>query len=1147
MPDRTCSAVPRTFRLMLLLASALSAPFAVAKEQAAEQTAPAPGETPALEAAFRDPPNSARPRVWWHWMNGNISKDGIAKDLAWMKRVGIGGVQNFDANLQTPQIVDHRLVYMTPEWKDAFRFAAHEADRQGLELAIAASPGWSETGGPWVKPQDGLKKLVWSETIVPAGKRFAGRLAPPPAVTGPYQTLAPALSIEEMISGHAGAPVPAFYGDVGAFAFPEAVPAAAALPRAVDGMGNALPAAALFDADLAKGAALARKEGEAPSLRLDYAKPATIRSATLFVPGVVVPFSGATFTATIEASEDGTAWKPVTTMTLGMVPTTASFPAVTAPYFRLVLNPRRPDSGLGSPAPGIALDGLFDGVGAKMAQKPVDVGTFSLDAGARVDRFETKAGFVMSRDYYALGEPADSAGGIPAASVVDLTGRLRPDGTLDWQAPALPAGQRWRVLRMGYSLLGTTNHPAPPEATGLEVDKFDGDAVRRYLKHYLGMYKEAAGPDMVGKRGVRALLTDSIEVGEANWTPRMVEQFQRLRGYDPRPWLPALTGVLVGTRAQSDKFLYDYRRTLADLLASEHYGTVAKVAHENDLIVYGEALEDRRPMLGDDMTMRKAADVPMAAMWTFHKDEGPRQTLIADMKGAASVAHLYGQNLVAAESMTSAMSPWAFAPRDLKRFIDMEFVNGVNRPVVHTSVHVPVDDKKPGLSLFIFGQYFNRMESWGEMARPWVDYIARSSLLLQEGRNVADVAYFYGEEAPLTGLYGDKPVADAPVSHAYDFLSYDALTSLLANDGADVAAPSGARYRAIYLGGSSQHMTLDALRKLAALVEGGATVIGKAPVAGPSLMGQAQDGEAQWTVLVAKLWPGSGDVRIGKGRVIAGSDVENALKTMGVTPDFAFSGGEQDAKIPFVHRRSGQGDIYYLSNVQDTAQAIEARFRITGKVPELWHPETGESEAVSYRIEGGETVVPLSLVPGDAIFVVFRKEASRSSLTLPTRTMQPLASLDDGWTVRFQADRGAPASIAMATLSPLETNADPGVKYFSGEATYSRSFALPKGAKTGRPLWLDLGQVGDLAQVTVNGKPVGSVWHAPYRVDIGKAVKKGSNTIEVKSANLWVNRLIGDAQPGAKPITWTAMPTYRPDAPLRPSGLIGPVRLEVAR
>ena len=297
------------FRAILLLASALAVPSAMAKAQAPVAAQPSETADPLLES-FRDPPASARPRVWWHWMNGNISKDGIAKDIAWMKRVGIGGMQTFDVNLQTPQVVDHRLVYMSPEWKDAFRFAASEADRQGLELAIASSPGWSETGGPWVKPEDGLKKLVWSETAVPAGKRFAGRLPAPPSATGPFQSLAPPMSIEEMISGHPAPAGPSYYGEVGVFAFPEANPLAVALPRVSDGMANTLSAAALVDADLAKGVVLARKAGAPPTLRLDYAQPRSVRTATLYVPDVVVPFAGAAFTASIEASTDGSAWTP---------------------------------------------------------------------------------------------------------------------------------------------------------------------------------------------------------------------------------------------------------------------------------------------------------------------------------------------------------------------------------------------------------------------------------------------------------------------------------------------------------------------------------------------------------------------------------------------------------------------------------------------------------------------------------------------------------------------------------------------------------------------------------------------------------------------------------------------------------------------
>ncbi|MEO6092075.1 MAG: glycosyl hydrolase [Novosphingobium sp.] len=1120
----------RKLALTIALAGASVASMALAE---------APGGDRSLEDQFRDPPQSARPRVWWHWMNGNISKDGIAKDLAWMKRVGIGGMQNFDANMKTPRIVDKRLVYMTPEWKDAFRFAASEADRLGLELAIAASPGWSETGGPWVQPQDGLKKLVWSETAVVGGKRFVGRLAAPPSVTGPYKTIAKKVSMGSLGAGTPERQVPVHYSDVAVLAYPFSAPPAM-VPTIRDGNGHMIDAAALSDDDLGSEFEVAAGgSAEAPrTIVFVYAQPQTVRSARLFAPKAVLPFIGPLFEPRLEASVDGAGWHPIAEMPLGDIPATVAFAPVTARRFRVVLAPRvNVRDILAQYGVSLSQIGLADP--ASLFAEPLGIADFRLSSADRIDRAEAKAGFALVPDYFALSQGVPDAPGISPTQVIDLTARLRANGTLDWTPPA----GRWKVLRLGYSLLGTVNHPAPPEATGLEVDKFDGPAVRRYIEHYLGMYRDASG-GLIGARGVRALLTDSTEIGAANWTPRMIAQFRRLRGYDPTPWLPALTGTIIGSRRQSDAFLYDYRRTLADLMASEHYGTVAAVAHENGLKVYGEALEDQRPVIGDDMAMRRYTDVPMAAMWTYARDKGPRVTLLADIKGAASVAHIYGQNLVAAESLTATGPPWGWAPSDLKRIIDLEFALGVNRPVIHTSVHAPVDDKLPGLSLGGIGQYFNRQESWAEMAKPWIDYMARNSLMLQQGRNVADIAYFYGEEAPITGLYGEHPIADAPRRYAYDFVNADVLAGALTNDGPDLVATGGARYRALYLGGQSRQMTLPMLRRLAALVEAGATVIGPRPEGDPGLGGNA----AEWSSLVAKLWAGGEQAVVGKGRVIASTDVEGALGAIGLTPDFHFTGGQADSEILFVHRKLSDGDSYFLSNRKDRAEMIEARFRIAGKAAELWHADTGESEPVSYRIENGETLVPLALAPEESVHVVFRKPAAAGGLTVG-RPAAPteLARLEGPWTVAFQPGRGAPASASFASLTPLDERPEAGIKYFSGVATYSKTFAVPRAWRTGQPLWLDLGEAREVAEVRVNGMLAGTAWHAPYRVDIGKVAKPGSNRLEVRVANLWVNRLIGDAQPGAVAVTWTGLQPYKPDAPLRRSGLIGPVTLGASR
>jgi len=1107
----------KSFRLAILLACAASI---VAPVRADE-----------LTDGFQNPPQSARPRVWWHWMNGNITKDGIEKDLDWMQRIGLGGLQNFDASLQAPQIVEKRLPYMTEEWKDAFRHAVQLADAKGLEFAIAASPGWSETGGPWVKPEDAMKKVVWAEADVRGGQRLKGALPMPPSVTGAFQS---AGFDDPLRAGPVADAMPRLYRDALVLAYPFAV---TPLPQPVvtQADGKAIDAAPLFDDDLESVAQIAKGTPARPgAILLDYGKPVTIRSATFYIPHARPPFGDPQFQPVLEVEQQGQ-WQRIGAFPLTETATTIGFAPVTGQRFRLVLAPNDAlkASALGESAPGAVMVDVF----ARPQSDNLAVGDLRLFAEARVDQFEAKAGFAIVSDYNKLSDGVVE--GVPAvdpARVVNLTDRLRPDGTLDWTAPK---GGNWRVVRIGYSLTGKTNHPATPEATGLEVDKYDAAAVRRYLETYLGMYRDTVGAQWMGQKGIRALLTDSIEVGASNWTPGMIEEFRKRRGYDPVPFLPTLTGVVVGSVARSDAFLHDYRQTLADLLADAHYGTIAKVAHEHGLTLYGEALETGRPVLGDDLSMRSHTDVPMAALWTFNRGSAPRPALIGDMKGAASVAHIYGQNIVSAESMTSAFAPWAFAPSDLKRVIDREFVSGVNRPIVHTSVHQPVDDKVPGLSLMVFGQYFNRHESWAEMARPWVDYMARTGFLLQQGRDHADVAWFYGEEAPITALFEHGEPKGLPSRYAYDFVNADILANVLKVEKGELVAPGGARYRALYLGGSSRVMTLPTLRRLAQLAEQGATIVGVAPERAPGL----RDDPAAFQMLVGKLWSGAPVTKIGQGQVVAGTDVEQALAATGLGPDFAHEGAGADSDIRFIHRSLADGELYFVTNGKARAEKIEARFRVAGRQPELWRAIAGTSEPLSYRTEGSETVVPLELGPEDAVFILFRKPAAQPAATVAKPHLQQVARLDKPWKVTFQQGRGAPASITMPVLAPLQQAKDPGVRYFSGVASYETSFALPKGASSGAPLWIDLGSVGDLAEVRVNGQLAGTSWFAPYRLDIGRYVKPGANRLEVKVANLWVNRLIGDQQPGAAKVTFTIAPTYTPDAPLRTSGLIGPVTL----
>jgi alpha-L-rhamnosidase len=1078
-----------------------------------------------LEDGFKNPPQSARPRVWWHWMNGNVTEDGIKLDLEWMQRMGIGGIQNFDAELQTPQVVEKRLVYMTPEWKKAFRFAAETADRLGLEMAIAASPGWSESGGPWVTAEDGMKKLVWTETSVAGGKPFKGKLAPQAAVTGPFQDMAPAA--DPLSAVHRGnKATPTLYRDTHVIAYRAA---GAALPAAKFSVSSgATDLGPLSDGRYTATIELPAGTKDKPAwVRADFAKAQSISATTLAMPPAWL-FGAGAFIPTLEASADGVTFSKIAEFPNANSPQySVNFKPVMAKAMRIVFHPGASFPGLPSPpATGVdfgALGAFGSGGGA------ITINEIAFSATPRVHRFEEKAAFAMTPNYYDLASP--DGPGIASSDVIDLTTKMTPDGRLDWTPPK----GHWRVLRFGYSLTGKENHPATPEATGLEVDKFDAAAVKRYINTYLDTYVAAAGADLVGKRGVRAVLNDSIEVGAANWTDKLAAEFKTRRGYDLALWMPALTGVVIGDTAKSDAFLYDFRKTLAELIEEAHYGTISDELHKRGLIHYSEALEAGRPSIGDDMAMRKSADVPMAAMWTYPAgDVGPQKQYWGDIRGAASVAHIYGQNLVAAESLTSAMQYWNYAPRDLQPMIDMEFALGVNRPVIHTSVHQPLTDKVPGFSLWIFGQYFSRLETWGEMAKPWIDYISRNSYMLQQGRNVADVAYFYGEESPITALYEKGLPTDLPSGNGFDYVNADVLINQLSNDGSDVVSKSGARYKVIYLGGTSAKMSLAVLKRLDALVRGGAALAGNRPTGSPTLM----DDPAEFARVADGLWSRN------NARVVTGADIDAAMKFLNIASDFGYTKANPDTTLMFVHRKTADADIYYYTNRKPRGETTVLAFNVVGKVPEHWDAATGMASPVDFEVREGQTLVSMPVRAWQSGYIIFRK-AGASSRTVAQPVSQPLAVSAGPWTLRFQANRGAPASVSLPALTDWSKSTDPGIKYFSGTGTYTRSINVPSSVlgKT-KALFLDLGDVRDVAEVYVNGKLAGAAWKAPYRVDISAVAKPGKNAIDIRVANLWVNRLIGDAQPDAKPITYTTLKTYRADAPLRPSGLIGPVTLE---
>lgn len=1090
-----------------------------------------------LRANFRNPPRGTRPLVWWHWMNGNISKEGIRLDIEWMKRAGIGGYQLFDAARSTPVIVPERVPYMTPAWEDAFGYAAGLAARHGLEQAIASSPGWSETGGPWVIPADGMKKYVWSETTIEGGQAYVGKISQPASAAGPFQ----GRPVPGNVLPVKNQPVaPAFYADAVVIAFRQPAIAGNASVAHVDASDPSTLAAALQDGDYATTARLGIPTiGQKAWVRYAYEQPITIRAVSLAttdpLPLLTGLYGTPLPTIELEASDDGESWRKVTDLPSRNTPqSTLTFAPTTARYFRVSF--RSNEKGQQSE--------FFRGVDASQygyIPEPrithYQINELALHREYRLDRFEVKAGFGTDASEPEEGArlPADQV--VQQSDVIDVSASMTPDGTLRWTPPP----GRWTVLRFGYSLTGKLNHPAALEATGLEVDKLDGDAVRRYLDTYLGSFSSIPGVRL-GAGGITHLVVDSWEAGAQNWTPAMLSHFRERRGYDPRPWLPVLAGRVVDSVASSERFLWDFRATLDELVADQHFGVLQQGLKQRGMDQYVESHEGGRAFIGDGMRPKQFGEVPMSAMWARDPATpwSPSSYSI-DIRESASVAHIHGGNVVAAESFTANIKPFNWSPATLKKTADLEFLDGVNRIVIHSTVHQPLQNAKPGLTLGPFGQWFNRNETWAEQARPWTDYLARSSYLLQQGRFVADILTFYGENTNATRAIKAYPPA-IPAGYSYDYVDpHTIIHNLSVDSEGRIVTPGGMRYRMLHLGGQGRWMTLAMLQAVRRLIAAGATVAGAKPALTPTLA----DDQVAFAALAAEVFgDGSGVRRIGKGTLFAGQGIEDVLAALKLERDFD-TGRDSEAALGYVHRDLGDGDLYFVSNQGLAEASVEASFRVTGRVPELWHAATGKVEPVSYRIAGGRTYVPLRLAPADAVFVVFLRPATKPSAVVPAPVETPLAELAGPWRVSFPKSWGAPAAITLPQLASWSEHQSPGVRYFSGTGVYTKTFTVPAAwLKGDARLMLDLGDVKNMASVSINGRDLGTVWHPPYKLDITSALRAGANTLKIGVTNAWANRMIGDEQPGTtRRYTVSSYRPYMQSSPLQPSGLIGPVTI----
>ena len=1053
-------------------------------------------ELKAVWDGFANPPDEARPRAWWHWMDGNVDPEGIRLDLEWLQGVGIRGVQLFDGGMGIPLVVPEKVPFGSAQWQEALSLAKRTARRLGLEFAIATSPGWSAAGGPWVRSADAMKKLVWSETLVTGGAPVEVALASLPDVAGPYQDL------------------PRWGGDPGTNRYQQdwitiAVPQVAAhqalQPATVTASSPVGQPGRLTDGCHQDVVVLPRDPDRPSSawIELRFASPVTASAVTVGLPGPRGFGAAPPPHAVLEASADGDSWTAIADLPATAVPVrTVAFPPVTARRFRLLLSAGTADDALPRLAAGVRLPPVLRRV------SEFQVSEFALYRGGRVHQGEIKAGFGAALDYYALDAPPDSGGhAIDPGRVLDLSAQVNVNGVLRWDAPP----GEWRVLRFGASLTGQTNGPASPEATGLEVDKLDAEPVRRYFDTYLSL---------VGAGAVDALLSDSIESGPQNWTGRIRERFEALRGYDLLPWLPALAGYMVADPGSSDRFLFDYRRTISDLLASEYYATVAGIAHSRGQTYYAEALEDHRPQLGDDLAMRAQADVPMGAMWLFDPGPGtPNPTYVADVRGASSVAHVYGKAWTGAESMSAFHRPWSYTPRRLKHIADLELALGVTRFCIHTSPHQPAGAPPPGIGLAPFlGQVFVRTEPWADLAAPWVDYLARCSYLLNQGLPAVDVAVFTGEEAPLTAMYGDRADHAVPDGLGFDYIGLDGLEDCLTvEDGILVAR--GARYRVLYLGGSSQRMTLRALDRIRTLLADGATVIGARPGSSPSLA----DDPGEHARVVHELW------EMGKhgGRLIGTDDLTCALGELGLVPNLTVEG----AALLRCGRRVGDIELTFLANPEP--EPVTATVRATVPVVS-WDPVTLRREALPLtgHLAFGEYEYRLDLAPLGSVVLV-----DADGERLPMRSAEPLAELRVGgvWELTLPGRLAARLEHGPVPWTGL------GEKGFAGVGVYAAAVDVDAAFLRDRKIMLAFGDVGDIARVLVNGSDCGITWTAPFEVDVSGVVRPGRNVVVVEVANAWMNRLIAEARQPTGEIFGPVAEVYEPQAEIRPSGLSGPV------
>ena len=1071
-----------------------------------------------IEECFMSPPREARPHTWYHLMNGNVTKAGITRDFEALAKIGIGGVQMFDAGCAIPP---GDLKFNSQEWFDMFRHAAAEARRLGLEICIPNCSGWSSSGGPWNPPANAMKVLCWREISIRGAQRFAGVLPRDTEDNG-------------------------FYADIAVVAFPTPSAERAAYPQVrttLEKDGFTLSADEPFEA-------------RGMSFRLDYPIVWTDRMPV-----------------TVSVSQDGDRFMFL-----------ENYMEVLAQHG--VCDWKLRYHAFPAAVKARAIRVRFGKAKVKCTTKEAHPEAKLAISNLRAKTFAFRDEFPTPRDT-AIATPSQV---VPIDSVIDLTGKMSAEGKLEWD---VPPGE-WTVVRIGCKCNGRCNHPASECGKGLEVDKLSAAALDYHFDQYVTKLCRHLGP-LAGDvtSGFNNVLVDSYEVGSQNWTPGFEKTFERRRGYSFLRYIPVFAGRIVGSVDATERFLEDFRRVVADEFAANYGGALARKCHSLGLKL---SLEPYGNCPADNLQYGEFADIPMGELWS-HANEGNFSTDDGNARVPAYVAHVWGRKIAATESFTAAADPygsgrWLTTPFSLKSQCDRIYTRGVNRIIYHRFAHQPWADDRylPGMTMGIYGMHFDRTQTWWDFADGWIRYQTRCQAMLQAGEYVADALFYCGGEAPNQGgnpgghrQFGDNPDLMLPPGYSWDVCPKSAFMRLRVENGC-VVVPGGLSYPLLVLP-PQETMCDDELEQLSRLIAAGAKVCGRVrPTRSPGLAGYPE-ADGRIAERASKVW----------ARGVMEMQPLEALAKLGLGPDFAAPGMVMDGEtgLSFTHRRDSSADWYFVAMPNHGPVSFEACFRIKGRVPEIWDAEKGTIQrAREWREEKDRTVVRLDFQTSGSAFVVFREKTPPD---VPVERRYDLASsipVKGPWNVAFPNGfrpnalaEGPDETVEFSVLSDWKDNANEGVRYFSGTATYKCRLENVKcemddTAGNARVV-LDLGDVREVAEVTVNGKTYPALWKPPYRVDITDALhgvdnasQGGANiSIEVKVANLWANRLIGDDRKCTDDCEWNqwggvkkipdwvkrgersptgriAFTTWRhwtKDDPLQPSGLLGPVSLRIEK